>query len=276
MLSFFYKENTGGGLTAGYQIGTYLGSKLNPSSGYENDTCIYVKIIPQNYPKHSYLDVVDSVEAVDWLRYNPDIGVIARSTIAQEYLSKLLKRNDIKYIPQFHCNFEGYTRVPREVRVAGTVGALNSLQCSLIELEKMLKEIGVELDFDRQYWPHYNNQPNELGIDAREKICNFYKGLDVQIVWRTRAWSPKHEPLKSNTKLINAGSFGVPTIAYPEPSFVKDWDGAFIAVNNLEEMIESIKHLKDDPNYYKIMSDKALTKSKEYDIEKIAQLYLAL
>ena len=48
----------------GDQIADYIGAKLNPSSGFEDDVCIYVKPHVERPPfdfkgKKSYLDIVD-------------------------------------------------------------------------------------------------------------------------------------------------------------------------------------------------------------------------
>ena len=45
MISFFIGGG-GSGIIRGEQVAHKLGAKLNPTSGYEDDVCIYVKGIP--------------------------------------------------------------------------------------------------------------------------------------------------------------------------------------------------------------------------------------
>src|SRR3989304_8326463 len=56
--SFFYGRG-GAGLIRGVQMAEYLGAKKNPTKGFKNDICTYVKIRPpDNHSKRSYLDLV--------------------------------------------------------------------------------------------------------------------------------------------------------------------------------------------------------------------------
>src|SRR3990167_4577036 len=93
--SFFYTRG-GSGYVRGHQMAQYFGAKENPTKGFRNDICIYVKIIPpDNHPKHSYSDVDDSWQAAEWLKTHPEMGVIAIAETAKDYLEKLLNQKDI-------------------------------------------------------------------------------------------------------------------------------------------------------------------------------------
>jgi len=266
----------GAGHVRGIQVAQYLDAKINPTSGYEDDICIYVKIIPpKNHPKHSYLDVVDSPNAVEYLKTHPEMGVIAISEVAKEYLSIVLKRDDIRLIPHHHCNYEGWIRPIRPVMTVGIIGSKTSFQYPIEKTRKMLEAMGLALLYDEDHWANYNNVPGPTGKDSREKVVNFYKGIDIQIVWRP-IWQKSTTNLRSPLKLENAGAFGIPTVSYPEPSYMREWEGCFLQEVNIENFFKLVYHLKSAPSLYKEISDKALERSKQYHPNHIKELYLNL
>jgi len=126
-LSFFTDNKSGSGKIRGEQIANYLGVKLNPTEGYENDICIYVKSQPPENFSNVYLDIVDGKERIGWIKRHPEVGIISISKLSQEYLADILNRKDIYLIPQHHCNFERKQRKPREVRVVGYIGGKRQL-----------------------------------------------------------------------------------------------------------------------------------------------------
>lgn len=275
--SFFHSRGGAANIRA-LQIGKYLNAKLNPTSGYENDICIYVKIHPpDNHPKNSYYDVVDTPKAVAWLVDHPNdnIGVIAISEVAKDWIDKHTGRNSI-LIPHHHCNYERWVRPNREVKTVGVIGSKSALQYPVEEMRKRLKEIGLELLYDEDHWEHYNNEPNAEGKDSREKVCNFYKKVDIQIVWRPKSISEKFAKLRSPLKLENAASFGIPTVAYEEEDYVREWGGYFFQVSTIDRMIVKLKLLKEDEGIYAYTSNIGLEYAEKYHIENISKLYLKL
>jgi len=271
-----FHANGGAGNVRGIQVAEYLGAKRNPESGYEDDICIYVKIIPpENFPKHSYLDVVDSARAIDFLKNHPSMGVIAISRVAQEYLMKVLKRNDVIFIPHHHCNYERFVRLDREVKTVGIIGSKTAFQYPVDKFRKELAKIGLDLLYDEDHWKHYNNDSNEEGKDSREKVVRFYKKIDVQVVYRPE-WISTYEPLRSPLKLENAGSFSIPTVAYPEPSYMDEWKECFIPNVAITGLLKSVERLKIDPLFYRNMADISKRKAEEYHIKNVSKLYLNL
>jgi hypothetical protein len=79
--------------------------------------------------------------------------------------------------------------------------------------------------------------------------------------------------LKNPNKLFNAGSFGIPTVAYPELNFENEWKGYYLPANTMVEMIKSLRMLQKDSSFYKTISDRVLIKAEGTHIEKIAKLY---
>lgn len=273
--SVFHREG-GCGIVRGVQVAEFLNAKDNPESGYENDTCIYVKLKPEKYPKHSYHDFVDGAYNLEWMKAHPDMGVIAVSELSQEYLSMMLNRKDVIFIPHHHCNYERFVRPDRPVKVVGIIGSQNSFQYPREQLEKQLNDLGLELRYDFEFWKTYNNTPAVNGATGREKVCNFYKGIDLQIVWRVKPWSPRFDVYRNPLKLENAGSFGIPTISYPEPSYVREWGDNFLQAHSIGEMMDMVKMLRDYPLVYKNMANKAIVKAETYHKDHIKELYLKL
>ena len=273
MISFFYTRG-GAGHIRGIQMADWLEAKKNPKEGFENDLCIYVKVEPKDYPKRSYLDVVDAPRAVRFVQSHT-IGIIAISRVAQKYLQELTGK-EVVFIPHHHCNYERFIRPDREVRYVGIIGSQNSFQYPTEEIRKKLKEIGLELLYDQDHWKHYNNEPNKEGKDSREKVVNFHKKIDLQIVWRPEAWSKSYDPLRSPLKLENAGSFGIPTVAYPEPSYADEFGDSFIHAQSIDHLVEECRKLKENYDYYKHYSQKVLRRAEDYHIEKVSKLYLEL
>ena len=119
----------------------------------------------------------------------------------------------------------------------------------------------------------------KLGLDFVEKttfnhrngVNWFYKNVDIQIVWR-----PYADEFRNPLKLSNAGSYGIPTVAYPEESFVSEYNGCFIPATSIDELIIKVKELKDNPDLYDNMAKKVMTRAENYHIEHIAKLYKEL
>jgi len=266
--SFFYTRG-GAGNIRGRQIANWLGAKHNPKDGYDDDICIYVKTHKHPYhPKRSYIDVCDAPRAIEYLKGHPEIGILALGDCQRDRLKELLHRDDIVLIRHHHCNFDREQRPNREIKVVGIMGMKNAFQYPVEETRNRLKDMGLELMFEENYWDVYK--------EDRQKIIDFYKQIDIQIVWRPEAWSPAYAPLRSPLKLSNAGSFGIPTISYPEPDYLQEWEGKTLFTKDIDQLFSWIKELKEKPKFYKVMADKARKKSAEYHIDNVAKLYLNL
>ena len=272
--SFFYKPG-GSGYIRGYQMANYLYGKHNPTEGFEDDICIYVKMVPQeNHPKHTYYDVDDSVKAVPWLKTHTDTGVIAISLTAQDYLKKELGRDDIVFIPHQHINFERWVRpLDRPVKNVGIIGSITAFQYPIDDLRERLREIGLTLLYEPEYWNTYKSTKRR---EMRLNIMDFHKVMDIQVVWRPRGFSGSQDPFRNPNKLGNASACGIPTISYPEKNYVREWGRDFVQANSIEQMVGLIQMLKDYPEVYKRIAQKALERAEMYHIENIAKRYRAL
>ena len=264
-LTFFYKtrRKAKSGKIRGQQISSYLNAKQNPVEGYHDDVCVYVKSRPPTdwYPERSYVGVVDSYPLLKWVDDNPHFGVIAISKVAHDYMSKKLKRDDIYLIPEHHCNFNREINPCRDVKTVGYIGNKNG---SLFP--KNIKEMFAKEGFDCKIVTDYR---------TREQVVDFYKSIDIQVISQ-RKRRMRQSRLKNPLKIANASSFGVPTIAFPEPHSVAEFKGYFIEVNSISRMIASCVMLRDSKNCYNDMASKAIEKAEDYHISKIAELYLQL
>jgi len=265
--SFFYKKGSAG-YVKGEQMADYLGGKKNPEKDFEDDICVYVKTFPSGIvPKRTYIDVDDAPQTLEWIKTHPGVGIIATAQTAKDFLSKELHRTDINVIPHAHCNYERWIRPKREIKRIGIIGSITSFQYPIDEFRKKLEKVGLELSYEQDYWNTYRSTPDMPG---RLKVVGFYKTVDIQVVWRPKMYTTH---LKNPNKLVNAGSLGIPTVAYPEFNFENEWKGYYIPANTIDEMVKLLCMLREDSSFYKDMSDKALKKADENHIEKIATLY---
>lgn len=249
----------------GDQVATQIGARLNPEKGYENDVCIYVKphVKPGHdfkFEKNSCLDIVDGWALVPLLQKHPEVGVIACSQQDCETLAKVLS-NKIYFIPQHHCNFERIKKPVEGVTTVGCIGTSDAFPYLPQGLRERLAEKGIKLiEFSKFF--------------GRQEILDFYQKIDVQIVWRPYMRKLKIR-LSNPLKLVNASSFGIPTIALNEPAF-KELEGCYIPISNLDEFMIQLERLKSAPEIYNEYSEKCLKKAEEYHIENVAKLYQKL
>lgn len=245
----------------GWQIAEYLGAKLNPTVGYENDICIYVKphVKPGNdfrFEGKPYLDIIDGQTLLPLAVRHPEVTVISCSPPDTELFRQQIS-NKIVVIPQHHCNFERAKRTRKEVSVVGFIGHSDLFRGVPDELRQGLKERGLT-------YVKYSD------FHAREDVVNFYKNIDVQIVWRNYKGITR-TPLK----LVNGASFGIPTIAL-EDYFWEDMKDSYYKVNSVEEFFTKLDNLRSDSELYQKMSHSCLEESEKYHIENIAKLYQKL
>lgn len=233
--------------------GEIRGRQMQEYLGMSEGAHVYVKMQPpENVSPHSYLDVLDAHERIAWLLEHPTMGVIASSETGVEYLGKLLGRSDIHLIPQHHCNYDRIKREGDGIRVAGVVGGKGAIQCDVEVLTDLLCLEGIEF----RWLQHYKD---------REDVVAFYQELDLQVVWRLQ---PRR--LKNPLKLVNAMSFGIPTIAYPEPAY-QEVNGYYWPARTMAELMDAVTELRRGFD-----ATRLIAKAEQYHIEKIAHLYREL
>lgn len=243
----------------GDEIAEYLGAKLNPKEGFENDVCIHVK--PKDLSKvkdGDWLDYLDGLNMVYLLKERPLINVIACSQPSYDYLKANLS-NQIVLIPSHHLNIEGFSRNTNKVTTAGYIGSPSPEAFKeYANIGEKLKEIGI--DFKTCF-----------NFKTRHDAIDFYMSIDVLVIGDL-AKGDTHQ--KTPTKIINAGSFGVPTIAYPLIGY-KEIEGAYIHAKTVEDIVLEMKYLKED-SVFAMWSEIAKKMAEKYHISNIAPLYKKL
>ena len=245
------------------QMAERLGAKLNPTDGYADDMCIYVKPHVKSkddfdfeFPKRAWLDIIDGWALLPAIRKHPEIGIIACSDMDGETLRRMLP-NRVVVIPQHHCNFERVHRTRKGVSVVGVIGTRGAFKYLPAGLELALAERGLKLEKFSKFF-------------TRQDVIDFYQRIDVQIVWR-----PYRMRLANPLKLVNAASFGVPTVALAEDYFIEMGD-CYLPLTNDMQLLNEIDNLMARPSYYAYLSESCLAHSESYHIDRIAEMYRRL
>ena len=261
------------------QIAEYLGAKINPTEGYEDDVCIYIKPHVKKFEnmhleKRSYIDIIDGHNLAHLAFKNPDAAIIVCSKYDEELMSKVynkdgdLLKNRIVFIPQHHCNFERFERERTKIKTVGYLGGHTDLR---FFPQRLLHELAIRnMDFV------FNTTFN-----TRQEVIDFYKTIDIQLIWR-----PYKMIMKNPLKMLNAASFGIPSIALDEKTFEMEFKDCYLPVSNAEqspldeekafaEFLVQLDKLRN-PNTYADYSKNCLERAEGYHIENIAKLYQKL
>lgn len=253
----------GSSLIRGVQIAEHLGAKLNPTSGYEDDICIYVKppgkphLYDYDLAGKPYIDIIDGEGIELFLQRKPEVPVIVVSKHDHAYLSELLT-NQVILIPQHHCNFERVKRSRPAIKTVGAIGFPPGLAHLPDGLEKELNKRGLEF-------------LTLTSFRGREDVADFLTKIDIYILWRP--WTT--QKLRNALSMINAMSFGIPTIAYEEETF-KEFKGYYFPARSLDSFLDQLDMLLSSPNLYESFSKNLITKAEEFHIDKIGEMYKAL
>lgn len=241
----------------GEEIAQYLGAKLNPKSGYENDVCIYVKPQSVNHIKDGdYVDILDDPHSLPLLKTRSGIKVIAMSQSHFEFLKTQLN-NELFLIPHHHVNFERVLRTRKKITTCGYIGASFSHHHHIHNrVKEQLAKIGLK------FIPLFHYQ-------TRQDIMSYYKKIDIQIIGYFDYFN--NSPYRHPTKIINAASFGIPTIAAKILGY-KEIENYYVPVENMADLVREVKKMKDK-TYYNAWSDKIRKKAEKFHIAKIAKLY---
>jgi hypothetical protein len=246
----------------GDQIAEKIGAKLNPITDFDSDVCIYVKPMVRKGDtfdfegRKSYLDIIDGYNLVNVLWDNPQVYCITCSVVDYQTIKDIVK-NKVVYIPQHHCNFDRYKRERKGIKRIGIIGTRDAFQFTPKELRPELEKRGIELVEYSKFF-------------SRQDIIDFYMSIDLQFVWR-----PYKKILSNPLKLVNAASFGIPTIALYEKAF-EEMNGSYIPVFSFDEVLPRLDYLIKDENLYKEYSDQGLLISEGYHIDNVAKLYKEL
>lgn len=240
----------------------YLGAKYNPMSGYENDVCIYLKPRSlKNINDNAYVDVSDSGDyLIRELKNRPKLKAITSSLVSYELLKKILK-NKVFFIPEHHCNFERAKRVRNGITAAGIITTPSPANFLLArEMRNKLKKIGVK--FITCFY-----------FKNRQDVVDFYKKIDLQLIG-CFGYFNDYNPFRHPTKMINAASYGIPTIANWMLGY-KEFEDNYVPVRNMDSLISEVEKMKNK-DYYDKFASKIISASEPYHISNIAEKYKQL
>lgn len=236
-LAFFYRRTQLSGRIRRQMEGR-LDARFNPRGDMSQDICIGVKMSP-GLLRHDkliekmgdyYLDFIDHHTCLDWLIHWPQTKVIVASRSGETWLREYT-RCPLTFIPQHHCNVERQTRPDRPVRVVGYVGMMQWRPAWYDRLQTAVQEMGLEM---RWY----------TDFQDRMDVVRAYQEIDIQFAWRD-GMPEKLLYLKNPMRILNAASFGIPTVAKREPSFEAECAGHYHACETFEEALEQIRGLTE-------------------------------
>lgn len=269
----FFKPGSTGGVypvrlssrIRGEEIASFLGAEYSENGKCKYDIRIYVK--PESLKSirdGDYIDILDRVRIIPELKTRPKIKVIVMSKVHYDYFKKELE-NKIYYIPHHHINFENKRRVKNKSIVGGMVGKAGPLSYpSFNEIKKCLAKVGIEFKECFTY-------------ETRQDLLDFYNEIDFQVIWffnlpgRNKDYDSFY---RHPTKIANAASFGIPTIAQNIRGH-QEFEEDYLVAESYEDIAKEAEKLKDD-SLYNQLSERLIEKAKEYHISQIAKLYKQL
>lgn len=245
----------------GEEVAQYLGAKINPRTREKDDVCIFIK------PRHltpvkdgDYVDVLDDLKVIPLLKDRPKVKVIAMSEVHCNYLRKELS-NEVVLIPHHHINFERQKRKRNKDLVGGIIATPSRFTYGIFdEIKPALSRVGIE--FTSCFY-----------FKLREDMVDYYKKIDFLVNWYFDRYD-RNSFYRHPTKLINAASFGIPTLAQPIAGY-SEFEGFYTPIENVEDVVREAQKLKDE-NYYNQWSKKLLKEAEKYHISNTTKLYLNL
>ena len=242
----------------GEEVVEYLGGKFNAESREKDDVCIFIK------PRHlqpvkdgDYVDVLDDIQVIPLLKERPKVKVMAMSEVHYNYLKKELN-NEITLIPHHHINFERQKRTRNKTLVGGIIGSPSAVAYKITdEIKNGLAKIGIDFTTCFDY-------------KTRQDMLNFFIKTDFIVIWYFDFYK-RDCFYRHPTKMINAASFGIPTLAQPILGY-SEFEGFYIPIETVDDIVKEAMKLKDI-DYYNQWSDKLLKEAEEYHISKTSKLY---
>ena len=124
--------------------------------------------------------------------------------------------------------------------------------------------------------PEWKQQLESIGLnwycEKQENRWQDYSQVDVIVA--ARSFNEKCDyPWKPASKLYNAWHAGVPAILTPESAFRGERKSEldYLEVNSLNELIEALKRLRDDPNLRRAMVENGKIRAQETQPENLVK-----
>lgn len=242
----------------GEEITKYIGAKFNAKVREKDDVCIFIK------PRHllpvkdgDYVDVLDDLKVIPFLKQRPKVKVIAMSEVHYNHLKKELT-NKIVLIPHHHINFEREKRIRNKTLVGGIICSPSKIVHNISDkIRDGLAKVGIE--FTRCF-----------NSKTREEMISYYKSIDFLVNWYLDIYK-RDCFYRHPTKIINAASYGIPTLAQPILGY-SEVEGLYISIETVDDIVREAQKLKD-VDYYNQWSKKLLKEAEKYHISKTSKLY---
>jgi hypothetical protein len=207
-----------------------------------------------------YVDFSD--EKIETLapKIRPDLKVIAHTTYARDYLKQYVP-NEIVYIPQQHINWENATRTKNSPIIGGYIGRPSTISQEIQnEIKQALQAIGIDFKVAFEW-------------ETRQDAIDFYKSIDFLVIGGYGKL-PSDLWQITPTKMINAASFGVPSLSFMRVGY-QEWEGNYTQFQTMDDLLFEVELLQHEP-YYDGLSKQIMNKAKEYHISKIGDMYRSL
>lgn len=258
--------------TRGYQIADALGCKVNEPIKSLDETVVAVKtyLNPELNPNmdkmtNLYYDFIDDSNMVQAAKRYPYAKIIVLTDLMKQVVGGQIK-NEIVILPEHSCNFEQAKRDRDEVKVVGYVGSRDCFDLDSDEITDVLKQMGLEFKF----------LICETDKVTRKDVCEFYKTIDIQLAYRLPEKDIRPDVYRNPLKIFNAGSFGIPTVAFPEIAYRFTASTYFLEASSLDAIVSKCYCLKNDKKLYEFYSNRVFNWSKQFDIAKVAERYAKL
>ncbi len=244
----------------------------------KDDIVIMVKCLNNKLVERAgkaYVDIVDGRKKLHpRIAANSNIGVIVQiKENIPEAKSHWFADNEVIALPHAHANNERRER-PRgpEVKHIGYTGTTQGFPPDLWEVFKAK----IEPEGFVTHWGRNPINMKEYVGQQRQMCCDFYCNMDIVVSYRHKMWTNGYGPyMKGPTKLNNAGSFRIPTVAFPECAYIHNVNGpaSCVLVTSINEMVHACIRLRDDQQYYSRIADKAWSDAQEVHIDEIVKTY---
>jgi hypothetical protein len=211
------------------------------------------------------MDLIDDPNIVQIARRFPKQRLIVLTSMMRDFLSTQVD-NSITVIPEHSCNFALDVRPDREVKVVGYVGSSQCFDLDVNRVEEVLSQIGLEFKYLICEGPDV----------TRKDVVEFYKSIDIQLAYRLPLEEIRPPMYRNPLKIFNAGSFRIPTVAYPELSYRLEACSYYLEATDLADVVNQCWMLKNDHSYYTFYADRVYNWSKQFDILEIAKHYARL
>ncbi len=208
----------------------------------------------------------------------PDIAFLMSTPRACAVYQGYYPRNEVVWIPLAHSNHENLTRpLARPVKKVVFNGTRSAFPDKLWDdFKQKIEKKGFETC--RFIVPDDQRGEDAKGEVNRRFCRDFWLNSDIAVSFRKTINEVKGHVelrLKPPNKLNGAGSCRVPSVAYPEFCFIENNDkpGCFLIATTIDMMVEQCCSLRDDPELYARIANRACKDAQEYHIDKVIPYY---